>query len=80
MAICGYHMHKFSVSKDMKKILTIIKGEGEWLVGKVNGRKVTKLHANGRVARTLRPIATAPEFRSKSGSLLMGAYDWPSHQ
>jgi hypothetical protein len=29
-------MHKFSVSKDMKKKLTMIKGEGTWyVVGKV---------------------------------------------
>jgi hypothetical protein len=30
MVICGSHMHKFSVSKDMKKKLTMIKGEGTW--------------------------------------------------
>jgi hypothetical protein len=30
MVICGSHMHKFSVSKDMKKILTMIKGEETW--------------------------------------------------
>ena len=28
MVICGNHMHKFSVSKDMKIKLTMIKGEG----------------------------------------------------
>ena len=28
MVICGSHTHKFSVSKDMKKKLTLIKGEG----------------------------------------------------
>ena len=37
MVICGSHMHKFSVSKDMKKKkekrkkeVTMIKGEGTW--------------------------------------------------
>jgi hydrogenase maturation factor len=30
MVICGSHMHKFSVSKDMEKKLTMIKGEGIW--------------------------------------------------
>ena len=35
MVICGNHMHKFSVSKDMKIKPTMIKGEGERLVGKV---------------------------------------------
>ena len=35
MVICGNHMHKFSDSKDMKLKLTMIKGEGERLVGKV---------------------------------------------
>jgi hypothetical protein len=30
MVICGSHMHKFSVSKDMEKKLTMIKGEGTW--------------------------------------------------
>jgi hypothetical protein len=28
MVICGSYMHEFSVSKDMKKELTMIKGEG----------------------------------------------------
>jgi hypothetical protein len=28
MVICGSHMHKFSVGKDMKKELTMIKGDG----------------------------------------------------
>ena len=29
MVTCGNYMHKFSVSKDVKKI-TMIKGEGRW--------------------------------------------------
>jgi hypothetical protein len=28
MVICGSHMHKFNVNKDIKK--TMIKGEGTW--------------------------------------------------
>ena len=46
-------MHKFSVSKDMKIKITMIKGEGERLVGKVNRR----------VARTLRLVIVTPKFR-----------------
>jgi hypothetical protein len=30
MIICGSHMHKCSVGKDIKKKLTMIKGEGTW--------------------------------------------------
>jgi hypothetical protein len=30
MVICGSHMHKFNISKDMKKESTMIKGEGTW--------------------------------------------------
>ena len=30
MVICGSYMHEFSVSKDMKSKLTMIKGEGKW--------------------------------------------------
>jgi len=30
-------MHKFSVSKDMKKQLTMIKGEGTWYSSKEGG-------------------------------------------
>jgi hypothetical protein len=35
MVIFGSHMHKFSVCKDMKNNLTMIKGEGDMIVGKV---------------------------------------------
>ena len=38
------------------------------------------LLVNGRATRALRPVTTAPETLSKSGSLLVGACDWPSHQ
>jgi hypothetical protein len=30
MVICGSYMHDISVSKDMKKKLTMIKGERRW--------------------------------------------------
>ena len=30
MVICESYMHEFRVSKDMKKKLTVIKGEGTW--------------------------------------------------
>ena len=35
MAICGSHMHKFSVSKDMKKQINNDKRRRDMIVGKV---------------------------------------------
>ena len=35
MVICGSYMHEFSVNKDMKKKITIIKKRKEVAIGKV---------------------------------------------
>jgi hypothetical protein len=34
MIICGSYMHEFSVSEDINKNLTMIRGEGRWQQGR----------------------------------------------
>jgi hypothetical protein len=48
----------------------------------VKGANSTKWIVRGPPAngRPLRPVVVAAENRSKSGSLLVGACEWPSHQ